>query len=126
MADMPKVYKCPGCGTLVEVVADGSCDLMCGDTPLEYLEPNTVDAAVEKHVPVVERTGQGIRVKVGSVAHPMLAEHWIQWIEVLADGRLCRAYLNPGDAPEAEFCLQADSVVVREYCNLHGLWEASD
>jgi len=76
----------------------------------------------EKHVPVIEKTAVGFRVKVGSAPHPMEADHWIQWIELIADGVSYRKFLNPGNAPEAEFCVEAENVLAREYCNLHGLW----
>jgi superoxide reductase len=85
---------------------------------------NTVDAAREKHVPVVEKADGGVKVKIGSVAHPMEEKHYIEWIEVVAGGKAYRQFLKPGEAPEAFFCLDAGPVTVREYCNLHGLWKA--
>ncbi|MCK4911395.1 MAG: hypothetical protein KAR83_07120, partial [Thermodesulfovibrionales bacterium] len=85
---------------------------------------NSTDAAQEKHVPVIEKTGSGYKVTVGSVPHPMEQEHYIQWIELIADGVSYWKFLKPGDAPEAEFCIQAESVTAREYCNKHGLWKA--
>jgi superoxide reductase len=85
---------------------------------------NTVDAAVEKHVPVVEKADGGIKVKVGSVAHPMEEKHYIQWIEIIADGKSYKQFLEPGQAPEATFQVEAASITAREYCNLHGLWKA--
>jgi superoxide reductase len=88
-----------------------------------YVE-NTVDAAKEKHVPVVEKIAGGFKVKVGSVPHPMEEKHYIEWIEVIADGKAYRQFLQPGQAPEATFEIKADQVVAREYCNLHGLWKA--
>jgi superoxide reductase len=84
---------------------------------------NTVDAAREKHVPVMEKVFGGVRVKVGSVAHPMEAKHWIEWIEVIADGRICRQFLEPGQRPAAVFAVSPETVIAREYCNLHGLWK---
>jgi superoxide reductase len=91
---------------------------------MALVKENTVDASKEKHVPVVERTADGFKVKVGSVAHPMEDKHWIEWVEVIADGKVYRQYLKPGQAPEAVFCVKADTVTAREYCNLHGLWKA--
>jgi superoxide reductase len=82
-----------------------------------------VDAAKEKHVPVVEKTAEGIKVKVGSVAHPMEEKHYIEWIEIIADGKAYRQFLKPGDAPAATFNIAAEQVTAREYCNLHGLWK---
>jgi superoxide reductase len=83
-----------------------------------------VDAAKEKHVPVIEKTAAGIKVTVGSVPHPMEQAHYIEWIEVVADGKAYRKFLNPGEAPEAIFEIKADKVTAREYCNLHGMWMA--
>ncbi|MEI6610758.1 MAG: desulfoferrodoxin, partial [Deltaproteobacteria bacterium] len=96
---------------------------VCCGQPMTLQKENGVDASKEKHVPVVEKTADGILVKVGSIPHPMEAKHWIQWIEILVNGRSCRAFLNPGDKPEAFFPVKADKFVVREYCNLHGLWK---
>jgi superoxide reductase len=81
-------------------------------------------AVGEKHVPVIEKTADGFKVNVGSVAHPMEAEHYIEWIEVIVGGKAYRQFLKPGEAPEAIFCVDADQVTAREYCNLHGLWKA--
>jgi superoxide reductase len=91
---------------------------------MKLFTENTVDAAKEKHVPVIEKTGKGYRVKVGSVAHPMEEKHYIEWVELIADGVAYRKFFKPGDAPEAEFCIDAAQVSAREYCNLHGLWKA--
>ena len=91
---------------------------------MKVCEENTVDAAFEKHVPVIEETDTGFKVRVGSVAHPMIDVHYIEWIEVIADGNAYRKFLNPGDEPETEFCIKADNVVAREYCNVHGLWRS--
>jgi superoxide reductase len=91
---------------------------------MNLLAENTTDAAREKHVPVVEKVAGGVRVKVGSVAHPMEEKHFIEWIEVSADGRSCRQFLGPGDPPEAFFPTEAEQVTARESCNLHGLWKA--
>jgi superoxide reductase len=90
---------------------------------MELLAEKAEDTGQEKHLPVIEKTRDGIKVKVGSVAHPMAEDHYIEWIEIIADGKACRTFLSPGDAPEAEFCLKADRVEAREYCSLHGLWK---
>ncbi|MFC1474947.1 desulfoferrodoxin [bacterium] len=121
-----QVYKCEVCGNIAEMIHAGAGKMICCGQPMAHLEENTVDAAQEKHVPVVEKTDSGIVAKVGSVAHPMEAEHYIEWIEVIdGDGRAYRKFLNPGDAPEAEFCIQGDGLTVREYCNLHGVWKSN-
>ena len=123
MAERLQIYKCEVCGNIVEVLHGGAGELVCCGEPMKLYEENAVDAAVEKHVPVKEDAGHGIKVKVGSVAHPMTDEHHIEWIEVIADGKAYREFLKPGDAPEAAFCIEAKEVVLREYCNLHGLWK---
>jgi superoxide reductase len=123
MAERLQVYKCEVCGNIVEVLHGGAGELVCCGEPMKLYEENTVDAAVEKHVPVKEKAEHGLKVKVGSVAHPMTEEHHIEWIEVVADGKAYREFLKPGDAPEATFCIEAKEVVLREYCNLHGLWK---
>jgi len=84
---------------------------------------NIVDAAKEKHVPVIEKVPGGFKVKVGSIAHPMEEKHFIEWIEIIADGKTYRQLLNPGKFPETTFILDAATVTAREYCNLHGLWK---
>ncbi|ADL42361.1 desulfoferrodoxin [Caldicellulosiruptor obsidiansis OB47] len=117
------VYKCEICGNIVEVLHAGGGQLVCCGKPMTLLEANTVDASLEKHVPVIEKTEEGILVKVGEVAHPMEEKHYIMWIELIADNKLYRKYLKPGDEPKALFEVSAESVVAYEYCNLHGLWK---
>ncbi|MFP4040478.1 MAG: desulfoferrodoxin [Desulfosudaceae bacterium] len=124
MAERYQVYKCELCGNIVEVLYGSDGTLVCCDQDMLLLTENTVDAAKEKHVPVIEKTAGGIKVKVGDVAHPMEEKHYIQWIELIADGKSCFQFLNPGDAPEAVFNVSADQVTAREYCNIHGLWKA--
>ena len=124
MAKRLEVYKCEVCGNIVEVLHGGKGDLVCCGQPMKLLVENTVDAAKEKHVPVVQHTASGFKVSVGTVPHPMEEKHYIEWIEVIADGEAYRKFLNPGDAPEAEFAIKAKQVTAREYCNLHGLWKA--
>ena len=101
----------------------GPGELVCCKQPMKLLEEGVVDAAKEKHVPVIEKTADGVTVKVGSVAHPMEEKHYIEWIEIIADGIAYRKFLKPGDAPEATFCIKADQITARELCNLHGLWK---
>ena len=123
MAERLEVYKCELCGTMVEVLHGGGGELVCCGEAMVLLKENTVDAAKEKHVPVVEKVDGGVKVKVGDVAHPMEEKHYIEWIEIIVDGKAHRQFLNPGEAPEATFQIEADNVVAREYCNLHGLWK---
>ncbi|MDQ1352356.1 MAG: superoxide reductase [Acidobacteriota bacterium] len=124
MAKRLEIYKCAVCGNIVEVLHEGAGALVCCNQEMKLMVENTVDAAKEKHVPVLEIEKDGILVKVGSVAHPMLAEHYIEWIELIADGKAYRQFLNPGEKPEAFFKITAKEVTAREYCNLHGLWKA--
>lgn len=124
MTEKNQVYKCPLCGNIVEVLHTGAGELVCCGQPMDLLVENTVDAAKEKHVPVVEKTGDGFKVRVGSVPHPMEEKHWIEWIELLAGGQVYRQNLAPGQAPEAVFCIDAADASARAYCNLHGLWKS--
>ena len=124
MAERLQVYKCETCGNIVEVLVGGKGELVCCGKPMKLMAENTVDAAKEKHVPVIEKVDGGVKVKVGSVAHPMEEKHYIQWIEIIADGKTLRQFLKPGDKPEAVFKVDAASVTAREYCNLHGFWKA--
>ena len=118
------VYKCSVCGNIVEVIHWGAGQLVCCGQPMDLLTENTTDAAKEKHVPVVERVEDGVKVAVGSLAHPMENKHYIEWIEVIAGGKAYCQFLNPGDAPEAFFPIESDPITAREFCNLHGLWKA--
>jgi len=123
MTEKLEIYKCDVCGNIVEVLHGAGGELVCCGEPMKLFKENTVDAAKEKHVPVVEKTAEGFNVKVGSVAHPMEEKHYIEWVEVIVDGKAYRQFLNPGEAPEATFAISADQVTAREYCNLHGLWK---
>ncbi len=123
MAEKLEVYKCMACGNIVEVLHGGAGALVCCGEPMKKMVENTVDAAREKHVPVIEKVAGGFKVKVGSVAHPMEEKHYIEWVELLADGKAYRQFLDPGTEPEAVFNVQAQTVSAREYCNLHGLWK---
>ena len=123
MTERLQVYKCEVCGNIVEVLHEGKGELVCCKQPMKLFVENTVDAAKEKHVPVVEKTADGVKVKVGSVDHPMEEKHYIEWIEIIADGKAYRQFLNPGQVPEATFNISAEQVTAREYCNLHGLWK---
>lgn len=123
MARRLEVYKCETCGNIVEVLEGSFGKLVCCELPMQLLEENTVDAAREKHVPVIETSDQGFMVKVGEVQHPMEEKHYIQWIELIADGISYTRFLKPGDTPEAYFCVDATEITAREYCNIHGLWK---
>ena len=119
-----QIYKCNICGNIIEVLDAKSGVLTCCSQPMILREGNTVDAAVEKHVPVIEKKEDGILVKVGSVTHPMEEKHYIQWIEIIDGETSCRHFLKPGEAPEKFFPCTDENIQAREYCNLHGLWES--
>ncbi len=122
-----EVYKCKICGLVVEVLEGGSAPSCC-DEPMTLQKANSVDAAQEKHVPVLEKHDSGgVLVKVGSVPHPMTEEHYIQWIEVINGSYVNRYYLKPGQLPQAAFHVASQpGLEVRAYCNLHGLWKKAE
>jgi len=122
MAELKQVYRCNICGNIVEVLHAGSGQLVCCGQPMELLTEKTEDVGKEKHVPVVEVTADGFKVKVGSIEHPMEENHYIEWIELIADDKVYRRFLKPGEKPEAEFKVKAEQIQAREYCNVHGLW----
>lgn len=121
-----EIYKCELCGNIVEVKHSGAGELVCCGKPMIHKEENTVDAAIEKHVPIVEINGDIVKVTVGEIAHPMEESHFIEWIEILKNEKIIAvAKLNPGDKPIATFCIKNNhGIVAREYCNLHGLWKS--
>lgn len=124
---LSEVYKCEVCGNMVIAIHEGQGDLVCCGQNMKLMTENTVDAAKEKHVPVIEKDGDKVVVKVGSVPHPMEEKHWIEWIELQVGNVVLTKLLKPGDKPEAEFCIcgLSGTLKAREYCNLHGLWSAS-
>ena len=124
MTKKMQIYKCEACGNIVEMLHEGEGELVCCGAPMKLFQENTVDAAKEKHIPVIEKIEGGFKVKVGSVAHPMEEKHYIEWIEAITDdGKVYRQFLKPGDAPEAVFKINVNKITAREYCNLHGLWK---
>lgn len=124
MAEKLQVYKCELCGNIIEVLHGGGGELVCCGQPMNLFVENTVDAAKEKHVPVLEKGADGVKVKVGSVAHPMEQKHYIEWVEVIAGDKVYRQFLAPGQSPEAVFCPEGTAAAARAYCNLHGLWKS--
>ncbi len=121
MVEKKEIYKCEVCGNIVEVIHSGGGVLICCGQPMKLQKENTVDASQEKHVPVIE----GKKVKIGSVAHPMTAEHYIEWIEATSEtGETAKVFLKPDSKPEAKFSFKP--VSAREYCNLHGLWKVEN
>ena len=125
MTKLREIYKCNVCGNIVEVLNKGVGELVCCNQPMELQKEKTEDAATEKHVPYIEKTNNGILVKVGqNQDHPMMEEHYIQWIQIIADGASYRKFLKPGDKPQAEFEIKSDKIEAREFCNIHGLWKS--
>ncbi len=124
MAKRSEVYACELCDNIVEVLRGGKGQLVCCGQPMELLEEQTADYTTEKHVPVIEEIEGGYKVTVGSTIHPMEEAHYIEWIELTADGKSCKQYLEPGDEPVAKFEVDAEEVSAREHCNVHGLWRS--
>ncbi len=126
MTMLREIYVCELCGNIVEVLGTGDGDLVCCGQDMTLQKENTVDASKEKHVPVLKIEGTKLVVEVGSVPHPMEAKHYIEWIEIMQGSKTQRVMLQPGEAPRAEFTINAgEPISVREYCNLHGLWGAN-
>lgn len=123
MTELNQIYKCNICGNIIEVIHTGVGQLVCCGQPMELLTEKTEDVGLEKHVPIIEKVGDKVKVKVGSVPHPMEQKHYIEWIEIITDGRTYRKFLKPEDKPEAEFEITAEKIEAREYCNIHGLWK---
>ncbi|HOF03416.1 MAG TPA: desulfoferrodoxin [Atribacterota bacterium] len=123
MAEKYEIYKCELCGNIAEILHGGTCVPVCCKEPMKMMEEQTAEQVYEKHVPVVEKTANGVKVKVGSVPHPMEEKHYIEWIQVITEKGECKKFLKPGDAPEAEFKEVEGILKVREYCNIHHLWK---
>lgn len=124
MTQRKQIYKCNICGNIVEVLHPGAGELVCCGEPMELLQEKSEDEGLEKHVPVISNTETGVRVVVGSNPHPMEENHFIEWIEIIADGKYYRKFLEPGNQPEANFDIKAENIKAREYCSVHGLWKS--
>ena len=126
MAEKMGIYKCGKCGNIVQVLHGEKPPVMCCGQPMDRLVENTVDASRGKHVPAIEKIEGGYVVKIGSIAHPMGNDHWIEWIELASEDNMFvqRQMLTPAGEPKAEFKTDAAKVVARAYCNLHGLWKS--
>ncbi len=125
MLEKKAVYKCEKCGNLVEGLFNGKPGVVCCNQPMVKLEANSVDAAVEKHVPVIVQEGNKVTVKVGEVAHPMTPEHYILFIEILTGDKVYRHDFKEGDElAEASFEIEEQDLVARAYCNLHSFWSS--
>ena len=124
MTKLKQIFRCGVCGNIIEVVHTGGGQLVCCGKPMELIPEKMEDVGLEKHVPVIEKTKGKIKVKVGSIPHPMEEKHYIEWIELIADDQTQREFLTPGDKPEAEFETTAEILKAREYCSIHGLWKS--
>ncbi|MFA5532150.1 MAG: desulfoferrodoxin [Candidatus Shapirobacteria bacterium] len=125
MTKLNQIYKCNVCGNIVEVVHTGVGQLVCCGQPMELLAAKDKDIGFEKHVPIIEKTETGVNVTVGSIPHPMEENHYIEFIEIIADGKVCRKFLKPGNKPIVSFEIKTDNIEVIAYCNIHGLWQSN-
>jgi superoxide reductase len=125
MTEQKQFYKCSICENVVEVLHSGKGELLCCNKPMLLLKENTVDASLEKHVPVIENNNGQVIVRIGSQPHPMEEKHFIEWVELISDGKVYRQFLKPGNKTEVEFAIRSQSVTARAYCNIHGLWSSS-
>ncbi|OIO40765.1 desulfoferrodoxin [Candidatus Pacearchaeota archaeon CG1_02_31_27] len=123
MTKRDEIYRCNICGNIVEVLHEGRGTLVCCGQNMELQTERLKDEGKEKHVPLIQKTNVGIKVKIGSLPHPMEVRHYIEWIELTADGITHKKFLKPGDAPEAEFLCNGKILTARAYCNIHGLWK---
>lgn len=125
MTQKNQIYKCEICGNIVEILHEGAGELVCCGQPMKLIKEKAKDEGTEKHLPVVELLpDNGVRVKVGEVPHPMIPEHYIEWIEIkTADDKMGKKFLKPGDKTEVEFNAKSKVIEVRAYCNVHGLWK---
>jgi len=127
MTENKEVYRCNICGNIVEVLHLGTGKLICCENQMELLKEKEEGTGSEKHLPVLEETDKGIKIKVGSLPHPMEDNHCIEWVEVIADNKIYRKVFKPGDKPEAEFDIKpgdVEQIELREYCSIHGLWRS--
>jgi superoxide reductase len=123
MTQQKQIYKCAICGNIIEVLHAGAGELVCCGQPMNLMEAKTQDQGQEKHLPVIEETPEGIKVKIGAVEHPMEEKHYIEWIEInTVGGQSEKKFLKPGDKPEAVFRAKSAIESARAYCNVHGLW----
>jgi superoxide reductase len=126
MTKLGQIYKCEVCSNVVEIVHPGTKSLVCCNKPMKLQTTHTEDKGMEKHVPVIEESGNFITVKIGDVEHPMEETHYIEWIELIVDGSVYRKFLSPTDKPEASFTVPERHIEIsaRAYCNIHGLWKS--
>jgi superoxide reductase len=127
MTEKKQIYRCNICGNIIEVLQIGTGELNCCNQAMKILKEKTGDIGPEKHIPIIEKTDAGVKIKVGKLPHPMKDEHCIEWVEIISDNRIYRNYLLPGDPPEVEFDVKIEDinqVRARQYCSIHGLWKS--
>lgn len=122
MTNRNQIWKCEICGDIVEVLHSSPGELVCCGQPLTLIEPKREEEGYEKHLPVIEREGNGIMVKVGSIEHPMMENHYIEWIALDTEKNVLRQFLNLGEKPMAVFTTAEKVSQARDYCNIHGQW----
>lgn len=125
MTKINQIYKCPICGNIVEVLHTGKGELVCCGQPMELLTEKDKDTGFEKHLPIIQKQESQVIVTIGSVLHPMEEIHYIELIEIIADGKVYKEFLKPGDSPTAIFNIKAKKIEARGYCNVHGLWKTN-
>jgi superoxide reductase len=123
MSEKLGLYKCSLCGNIVEAMHAGDGQMICCGKPMDKLAAKTADVGKEKHVPVTEKLNGLIKVRVGSIPHPMEEKHYIEWVQIMQGDKVYEQFLKPGQVPEAVFELRGDGVVAMAYCNIHGLWK---
>jgi len=124
MTELNNIYRCNTCGHMTEIINEGTGELVCCDQKMELLEERQLDVGAEKHIPIIEKDGNNIVVKLGEVPHPMLEEHYICFIELFVGDKIYRKFLKASDDPKAVFevCADMNDLKARAYCNIHGLW----
>jgi superoxide reductase len=123
LTKIKEIYKCEVCGNIVEILHTGMGKLICCGQPMNLKIEKTQDLGNEKHVPIIEKNENGVKVKVGTIEHPMEEKHYIEWIEAMVDGKTIKKYLSPGEKPEMSLC-DVEVSGARAYCNIHGLWKS--
>lgn len=124
MNQIKQICKCNVCGNIVEILHAGAGSLVCCNQPMEKLVEKNQEEGFEKHLPVIEKRGNLIKIKVGDVLHPMEDAHFIEWIEIIEDGVSYRKVLSPGQSPEMQMEVGGGEIFVRSFCNIHGLWKS--
>jgi superoxide reductase len=123
MTKKNQIYKCEVCGNIIEVLHEGTGTLVCCNQNMKLQEEHSEGEYAEKHAPVIERNEEGVKIKVGSIEHPMEEKHYIEWIEISTEKGRSKKFLKPGEKPEKSFPVKADNIKSRMYCNVHGLWK---